>query len=525
MGMLDYGSYEEAREKFKWEQTWELFDGNRDNFNMGHECVDRHVGKGTAIRIKFDDRHREEYTFDELSKWSSQFAHALESLGVNPQDRVAIMLDPCIEYYTSLFGTMKRGAIAVPCYRQFGPDALEYRLKDSGAKLLITDKETLKIGAGLSNVTVITTGSQFNEFIGGHRESYRPRTAAKDVAVYQYTSGTTRKYPEAIKHYHRSIVTLMPAAVFGRGFRPGDRYFCPSSPAWGHGLWHGTLSPLALGIAVGAYSGKFDVEIFLEALEEFEIDNIGAAPTVYRMIKNSGLMPRYNLKIKKMHYTGEPMDTDTFEFLLKTFKVPPHSGYGSTEAGALIYQYAGFKDWVVKPGSLGKPMPGMEVALIDKEGIEVPRGAIGEIAMKRRKEWFRVKDAAVVDEDGYYWHKGRVDDVIISAGWTISPTEVEDAIQKHLAVLEVAVIGVPDKDRGQIVKAFIVPKQKPGPELKLNIQNFVKEKLSKHEYPREIEFLESFPKTEGGKIKREELKRRGAAGTLLSTGRMNHAVV
>ena len=498
----------EAREKFKWEQTWELFDGNHDNFNMGHECVDRHAGKGVAIRIKFHDRHREEYTFDELSKCSSQFANALESLGVKFQDRVAIMLDPSIEYYTSLFGTMKRGAIAVPCYRQFGPDALQYRLKDSGAKLLITDEEAPKIGADLPKVTVITTGSRFNEFIGGHRESYRTGTSARDVAVYQYTSGTTRKYPEAIKHYHRSIVTLMPAAVFGRGFKPGDRYFCPSNPAWGHGLWHGTLSPLALGIAVGAYSGKFDVEIFLEALEEFEIDNIGAAPTVYRMIKNSGLVSRYNLKIKKMHYTGEPMDTNTFEFLLKTFKAPPHSGYGSTEAGALIYQYAGFNGWAAKPGSLGKPMPGLEVALIDKEGNEVPRGTIGEIALKRRGEWFRVKDAAVIDEEGYYWHKGRVDDVIISAGWTISPTEVEDAIQKHPGVLEVAVIGVPDEDRGQIVKAFIVPKQEPKPKLKLEIQEFVKEKLASMSTPAKSNSWRVFRKPRGVRSRGKSSRRR-----------------
>ena len=508
MRMLEYETYEEAREKFTWEQTWEVFDGNPENFNMGHECVDRHVGKGTAIRIKFYDRHREEYTFNELSKWSSQFANALESMGIEFGERVAIMLDPCIEYYVSLFGTMKRGAIAVPCYSQFGPEALEFRLKDSSAKVLITTEETKKIGADLSKVAVITTGSNFQDFIKNKRDVYEPRTAAKDVAVYQYTSGTTRKFPEAIKHYHRSIVTLMPAAIFGRGFRPGDRYFCPSNPAWGHGLWHGTLSPLALGIAVGAYSGKFDMEVFLEGLEEFEIDNLGAAPTVYRMIKNSGLVGKFNLKIKKMHYTGEPMDTDTFQFLVETFGVPPHSGYGSTEAGAIIYQYAGFKNWLVKPGSLGKPMPGIEIALLDKEGKEVPQGTIGEIAMKRRGEWFRVKDAAVMDEDGYYWHKGRVDDVIISSGWTISPTEVEDVLQRHPAVLEVAVIGVPDKERGQIVKAFILPKQEPNQELKEEIQNFVKERLSKHEYPREIEFVKRFPKTEGGKIKKEELKGR-----------------
>lgn len=507
MRMLDYQTYEEACENFTWDQTWELFDGTPENFNMGHECVDRHMGKGTAIRIKFYDGHREEYSFDSLSKMSSQFAHALEGMGVQFRERVAIMLDPSIEFYVSVFGAMKMGAVAVPCYSQFGSEALEHRLKDSNAKVLIITDEHRKMVPAWPHLTVITVGPAFQNLLKNESDQYETKTVAKDVAVYQYTSGTTRKFPEAIKHYHRSIVTIMPAAIFGRGLRPGDRYFCPSTPTWGHGLWHGTFSPLALGIAVGAYSGKFDIEVFLKGLEEFEIDNLGAAPTVYRIMKNSDLVGKFNLKIKKMHYTGEPMDTDTFQFLKETFGVPPHSGYGSTEAGALIYQYAGFKNWVVKPGSLGKPMPGTEATLLDREGKEVHPGTIGEIALKRRGEWFRVKDAAVVDGDGYYWHKGRVDDVIISSGWTISPTEVEDMLQKHPAIKEGVVVGIPDEERGQIVKAFIVTDREPTEELKDEIKSFVKERLSKHEYPREIDFVKSLPKTEAGKIKRQELKK------------------
>lgn len=508
MKMLEYASYEEACEKFNWDQTWELFDGTPENFNMGHELVDRYARKGaTAIRIKFADEHREEYTFDQLAKLTSQFAYGLEQIGVQYGDKVAIMLEPSIEFYVSLFGTMKRGAIAVPFFTQFGPEAIEYRLKDSGAKALVTTKEKEEIVTGWPNLIIVTPGSSFQGLIDNRCERYESSTSAKDVAVCQYTSGTTRKFPDAINHYHRSIVTLMPAAIFGRGLRPGDRYFCPSNPAWGHGLWHGTLSPLALGIAVGAYSGKFDLETFLRGLEEFEIDNLGAAPTVYRMIKKSGLVKGCNLRIKKMHYTGEPMDTATFQFLVETFGVPPYSGYGSTEAGALIYQYAGFKNWVVKPGSLGKPMPGLEVALLNEKGEKAPQGMIGEIAVKRRGEWLRAKDAAVIDEDGYYWHKGRVDDVIISAAWTISPYEVEDALHRHPAVQEAVVVGVPNEERGQVVKAFIVANQDPDGKLKEDIQNFVKERLSKHEYPREIEFVRSLPRTEGGKVKREELKK------------------
>jgi acetyl-CoA synthetase len=506
MRMTEYRTYEEAVKEFTFSQAWELFDGTRKQFNIAHECLDRHRGSGTAVRIKFEDGHTEKYSFDEISKLSSQFANALASLAVNFGDRVAIMLDPSLDFYVTLFGTLKAGAIVVPCFTLFGPEAIKQRLVDSIAKLLVTTEEKTKILGASSTVRTVIAGKKLRSLMGKESERYEVNTSPNDLSVYQYTSGTTRKYPEAIKHYHRSIVNLMPAAIFGRGLQRGDRFFCPSSPAWGHGLWIGTFAPLALGIAVGAYSGKFNVARTLEALEEFEINNISAAPTVFRMLKKSGILRRYSLGIKKIHYTGEPMDMGTFHFLRDEFGVSPISGYGSTEIGPIIYNYAGFDNWEVKPGSMGKPMPGLEVKLIDDQGNDVSQGQIGEIALKRRGEWFRTKDAAVVDMDGYFWHKGRVDDIIISAGWTISPTEVEDILLMHKAVHEAAVVGVQDEDRGHIVKAFIVTNLKPSAELKSELQEFIKSKLSMHEYPREIEFVASLPKTEGGKVKRKELK-------------------
>jgi len=504
--MTEYKTYEEAARDFSFSQVWELFDGDRARFNIAHECMDRHAGKGTAVRIKFDDGHTEEYGFDEISRLSSQFACALEGL-VGSGDRVAIMLDPSLEFYVTLFGTLKRGAVVVPCFTLFGPEALRQRLEDSGAKILVTTEDKAALVDPKSAVGVITTGLQFSRLIEDQASTYEAQTAPEDVSVYQYTSGTTRKYAEAIKHYHKSIVNVMPATIFGRGLKQGDNFFCPASPAWGHGLWIGTFAPLALGVPVGAYSGKFDVARLLEALEEFKINNISAAPTVFRMIKNSGVLENYKLKIDRIHYTGEPMDVGTFDFSLERFGVPPISGYGSTEVGPIIYNYAGFDNWVVKPGSMGKPMPGLEVKLIDKQGKDVPQGQIGEIAFKRRGGWFRVKDAAVVDEDGYFWHKGRADDIVISAGWTISPTEVEDVLLMHGAVQEAAVVGVPDEERGHIVKAFVVTDVEPGSGLKKELKEFVRNKLSMHEYPRKIEFVESLPKTGGGKIRREELKK------------------
>ena len=507
MKILEYKTYEEAREKFTWNQVWDLFDGNKEQFNIAHECIDRHLGKGTAVRIKFDDGHTEEYTFDQISKWSSQFAHALNDRGIQPGERIAIMLDPSKEYYTSLFGALKQGCQVVPCFPLFGKEAVEYRLKDSGSKVLVTtEKQAEMIDQSLVKM-VIQTGSPFEELLEGKPGSFPIYpTKASDISVLQYTSGTTKNFPDAVSHYHKSLFNTIPNAVFVIGLRPGDRYFNPSSPAWGYGVWYGTLAPLALGVAVGTYNGRFDEQRILEALEEFEINNFSAAPTVYRRLKNSGIIDRYKLKIKKMSYSGEPFDLDTFEFIKTKFGVAPCSFYGSTEVGVIVANFGAFEDWVVKPGALGKPVMGLEVAVLDKAGKVAPRGTVGEIALKRGQEWFYIKDAGVVDEDGHFWCKGRSDDVIISAGWTLSSSEIESALSLHEDVLEAAVIPVPDKDRGQIVRAYVQTTRKPSPEFIKELQEFVKERLGKFEYPRQIEFLESIPKTGGAKIDRKKLK-------------------
>ncbi|OIN95870.1 MAG: hypothetical protein AUJ48_02410 [Deltaproteobacteria bacterium CG1_02_45_11] len=507
MSILDYKTYEEAREKFSWDQVWDIFDGDKNNFNIAHECIDRHVGKGTAIRLKFDDGHTEKYTFDQISKWSSQLANALKDSGVGPGDRVTIMLDPCWEYYTSLFAVFKLGCHAVPCFTLFGKDALEYRLKDSGSKVFITTPEKAEeIDKSLVS-RVIATGTDFEEFMKGKSDSFKPYpTKAQDISVLQYTSGTTKKFPDAINHFHKSVYTALPNSVFVIGLRPGDRYFCPSSPGWGYGMWYGTLTPLALGVAVGAYNGRFDEKKIMEALEEFEINNFSAAPTVYRRMKNSGVIDNYKFKIKKMSYSGEPFDLDTFEFIKKKFGVSPCSFYGSTEVGVILANFGGFEDWEVKPGALGKPMMGLDVAVVDDKENPVSQGADGEIVVKRRDKWFHVKDIGVVDEDGHFWCKGRSDDVIISAGWTLSSTEIESTLSLHKDVLEAAVIPVPDEDRGLIARAYVQTERKPDVEFIKELQEFVKARLGKFEYPRQIEFLVDMPKTVGGKTDRKALK-------------------
>jgi acetyl-CoA synthetase len=505
---LAYETYEEASKYYTPEERWTVFDGTKERFNITHECIDRHVGKGVAIRVKLSDGSSEQYTFDELSRYSSQFANFIEGLGVGKGERVAILLDPSLEFYVSLFGTLKRGAVAVVCSTLFGPEAIEYRLRHSQSRVLVAPRERLR-EVDVSSVGHVIAAEDIANSIARESDRYEPSTSADDLAVIQYTSGTTGP-PKAIPYMQKALANLAPTARFGWGIKEGDRFFCTSSPAWGHGLWAGTFAPLIFGVPTGTRSGKFDPELTLEALEEFNVNNATAVSTAWRKIVATGKVKDYRLSIEKLTYTGEPIDLDTFYELKEAFKVDPCSEYGTTEFGTICIDYTGFKDWKVKPASLGKPMLGVEVAIVDEEGRPLPPGAVGDIAVRKRGQWVRVGDAGMMDEDGYFWYKGRSDDVIKSSGYRIGPGEVEQVLNRHEAVLESAVIGVPDRERGQVVKAFIVlkPGYEPSDSLLRSIQEYAKSRLSRYAYPRLIEFVSELPKTLDGKIKRKELRLR-----------------
>ncbi|MFO1189827.1 MAG: acyl-CoA synthetase [Alphaproteobacteria bacterium] len=509
--LTDITDYAEATSAFSWDRVWDLFDGNKERLNIAHECVDRHPDRADALRIKFEDGHTEIHSFGVLKDISSRFANLLEAKGIARGDRVAVMVNPSLEFYGCMFGAMKRGAVAVPLFTLFGPEALALRLDDCKPKMIVVEPDYDMGEAARPDLVVLRAGADLRAQLAGQGAHYVPDTATNDLAFFQYTSGTTRALPEAIRHTHRAVVTLMVAALFGVGHKPGDRYFSPSSPAWGHGLSHSTISPLALGIAVGSYSGKFDVVRIFEALQEFEITNFAAAPTVFRMMRNSGLVKNYRYTLKKISFTGEPMDTATFDFITAAFGTPPCSMFGTTEVGAIIGSFPGFTGFTVKRGALGRPLPGCEVGVLDDSGNPCPTGQTGELMLKRRGAWFPVKDRGFCDEDGYIFHAGRSDDVIISAGWTMSAVEIEDVLLKHPDIREAAVIGVPDKVRGLIPKAFIVSPRR-GTEFEDEIKAFMKDRLSKHEYPRSIAFVAELPKTPAGKVNRKALRDMVAAG-------------
>jgi acetyl-CoA synthetase len=514
--LTDYSRYADAQAHAGSEALWALFDGDRDRLNIAHECITRHAdGTGrAAVRIAHADGRDEILSFDEIATGAARFAHWLDAQGIRPGDRIAFMLEPSLPFYVCLFGAMQTGAISVPLFTLFGLDGLRLRVDDCKPTLLITNANKAGVAHQIEGVRVIVADEGLLDEITHFSATYQPNTGANDLAVFQYTSGTTRELPEAVKHTHRALMTLMFAALYGTGIRPGDAFFCPSSPAWGHGLWHGTLAPLALGVSTGTFAGRFDAVRLMKALQDYKITNMSAAATHYRMMKNSGQAGDFTFSIRKLSYTGEPIDPATLQFIDETFHVPACSMYGTTEIGVVLVNYPGADDFTVKPGSLGKPIPGLKLQVQGPDGNASAPGVVGELMLWRRDRWETTKDLAKIDEDGYFYHAGRADDVIISAGWTMSAVEIENTLLKHPDVREAAVIGVPDMTRGQVVKAFVVTGRAASDAFVTELQTFTRERLAQHEFPRHVEFVDELPKTPAGKVHRKILREREAAAAV-----------
>lgn len=511
--LTEYTSFADAQAHANSRALWDLFDGDREYLNIARECIVRHAdGSGrAAVRIAHADGSDQILSFDQIAAGSARVAHWLDEQGIAPGDRIAFMLEPSLPFYLSLFGAMMTGAISVPLFTLFGPDGIRLRVDDCKPKILVTNAKKAEDCVGLQGTRVVVADEAFLKDIARFPATYETKTKANDLACFQYTSGTTRELPDAIRHTHKALVTLMFAALYGTGIRPGDEFICPSSPAWGHGLWHGTLAPLALGVTTGTFAGKFDPVRLMKALQDYKITNMSAAATHYRMMKNSGKAGDFKFAIKKLSYTGEPIDPATLEFIDKTFHVPACSMYGTTEIGVVLVNYPGANDFKVKPGSLGKPVPGLKLQVQRPDGTPTEPGEIGELMLWRRDRWETTKDLAKIDEDGYFYHAGRADDVIISAGWTMSAVEIENTLLKHDDVKEAAVIGVPDETRGQVVKAFIVTGRPASEEFFEELKTFTRERLAQHEFPRIIEVVSELPKTPSGKVHRKVLRDREAA--------------
>lgn len=533
--------YETLLEDFSWDKIRKNYRGNPDKiFNMGIEVCDRWAEDDPdRIAICWEDTtgKTEEWTYKELMEKSNQMANALMSMGIKKGDRVAGLLGKDMELIITIIASFKIGAIYVPLFTAFGPDAIMHRIADAGVSLLLTNKEQAKKieGQNISLEMLLSdslgkNGKTFWEFVNSlPKEHNTVDTLGNDPAIIQYTSGTTGLPKGAILN-HKGVLSLYPYFKFGLHLEEEDVFYGGADLGWAYGLVACTLGPLSLGIKTVLYKGMFEVEKVYQILDKYEVTNFAYAPTAYRMMMAVGTetLGKYKIKVRKFSSAGEPLDGEVVNFFKKNFGRAVYDHYGATETSMIVNNY-NILDMEIKPGSMGLPIPGYKIALLDDQGNTVEKDEVGQIAIDSTNEmfafggywnnpekftekmlgrWFLTGDLAKQDKDGYFWFQGRADDIITSAGYRIGPTEVEASLMEHPAVLEAAVVGKPDKEKGEIVKAFIVLNENndPSESLKEELSLFVKNKLSKHQYPKEIEFLKEFPKTLSGKTQRYLLK-------------------
>ena len=527
-------SYDEAYRSFRWEVP--------ARFNIGVAACDRHAtGDGRlALVYEAPDGTVERFSFDALKRLSNRCANALRGLGIRSGDRVGVLLPQRPETAIAHLAVYKLGAVAVPLFVQFGPDALEHRLADSGARALITDGENLpKVPCGLpdlATILVVDGDSGENKLfwptLERARDTFTPAdTAADDPAMIIYTSGTTGK-PKGALHAHRVLLGHLPGVQLPHDFfpQPGDFYWTPADWAWIGGLLDVLLPSLYFGVPVLAHRArKFDPEDAFALIGRHGVRNAFLPPTALKMMR---MVPsprrRFGLDLRSVASGGEALGEDILDWSREALGVAVNEFYGQTEANLLVGNCASL--YPVRPGSMGRPIPGHRVAVVSAAGEKVAPGETGIIAVHRPDpvmflgywnnvqataakfvgDWCLTGDVATPDADGYIWYKGREDDLISSGGYRIGPTDIEDCLMKHPAVLMAAAVGCPDPVRGEIVRAFVVPQPDaaPGPALGQEIREFVGERLAWYQAPRDIVFVDELPLTATGKIIRRELRER-----------------
>lgn len=533
--------YEELVESFSWEKVIQTFAWNvHEKFNMAHECCDRWADDPERVAVYWEDEsgNTDVWTYKRMKEQSNRMANALRSLGVQKGDRIAGLLGKEMELIITVLASWKIGAVYVPMFTAFGPEAIRYRLENSGCKVLVTNQEQAAKITDLDLSTQIllkdgitNTGQTFWEFIQSFSADHETEpTKLIDPCVIQYTSGSTG-LPKGAIWAHKILLSSYPYVRYAIGVENDDRFYGGADLGWAFGLINCTFVPLSYGVSILCYKGSFHVEKTYQLLDKYKITNFAYAPTAYRMMLTYGsdLIKKYNIRVKKFSSAGEPLNAEVVRFFKENFGREIYDHYGCTETGMIIDNF-NVTDMKVKPGSMGLPSPGFNLALVDEDGNIVKKGDVGQIALdttafpyfflgywqdeqktkeKIRGKWLLTGDLASVDEEGYYWFEGRADDIISSAGYRIGPFEVESSLIEHPAVTEAAVVGKPDEAKGEIVKAFIVlsPTYEPSEQLEKELSLFVKNKLSKHQYPREIEFVDQLPKTPSGKIQRFILKK------------------
>ena len=514
------------------------------HYNIGVDVCDRwaeieprriaifHVGAGGAV---------EEISYGALRESSNRLANALAGHGIGRGDRVAILLPQAPAVAASHIAIYKLGAIALPLAILFGNEAISYRLKDSGARVLITNARGLEKLAGaravLPDLELVLSidgpakgAEDFHAVLARATGDFTPAaTTSDDPALMVYTSGTTGP-PKGALHAHRVLIGHLPGIEFPHEFlpQPGDRFWTPADWAWAGGLLNVLLPALHYGVPVVAQKfEKFDPEEAYALMARMNVRNAFVPPTALRMLR-SAPPPQAGIRLRSVGSGGEALGAETYEWGKSALGVTINEFYGQTECNLVLASCAALG--VSRAGAIGKPVPGHTVAVIRPDGSQCAPGELGQIAIKRPDpvmfleywgkpdatrdkfigDWMTTGDQGVIDAEGYVQFIGRDDDVITSAGYRIGPTEIEDCLIRHPAVALAAVVGKPDPVRTEIVKAFIVLKsgQAPSDALAADIKDFVKTRLSAHEYPREVAFIEQMPMTTTGKVIRRLLRER-----------------
>ena len=544
--------YDAACRSFDWKNAAALLDGLPDgHLNIAHEAIDRHVAAGhggqIALRWIAKSGERTDYTYAELARQVNRFANVLRDRGLQPGDKVYGLLGRVPELYIAALGTLKAGCVFCPLFSAFGPEPIQARMQIGGANALITSTRLYKrkvtgIRQSVDTLKEVFTidGSVLDTvdlapLMDAASDAFATAlTDPEDPALLHFTSGTTGK-PKGVVHVHQAVVAHDTTGRIALDLRAGDVFWCTADPGWVTGTSYGIIAPLTNRATMIVDEAEFDVTRWYDILETEKVNVWYTAPTAIRMLMKAGAEAIGDHKFPHLRFmasVGEPLNPEAVIWGKETFGMPFHDNWWQTETGGIMI--ANYAAMDVKPGSMGKPLPGITAGIVEVSGDHVTEltkpMAMGELALRpgwpsmmrgylheeaRYKKcfkdgWYLSGDLAMRDADGYFWFVGRADDLIKSSGHLIGPFEVESALMEHDAVAEVAVIGLPDETAGQIVKAYVAlkPGHKPTEDLRLDLMGHARKRLGPAVAPKEIAFRQNLPKTRSGKIMRRLLKAR-----------------
>jgi len=513
-----------------------------DDYNIGYDCVDKHADteKKNKIALYWEnsDGNSDKITYNEMKRLTNKFGNVLRGLGFEKEDRFLIRLPNLPEFQISFLGGVKIGAVPIPSSCMFRPHEIEYRINDSESKAVITTSKYVKQVTeikdncpSLEHIIVVDTPNDnqldYNALMNkaSQKLDLEP-TKKEDMAFFCYTSGTTGK-PKGVVHLHRWVPGNDPSVLFWQDAKDDDILAHTGDLNWIFPLGNGFLYPWRHGFSTFIYDGRFEPNRWYELIEKYEITNLASVPTAYRIfvaVKDAEIT--YDLSsLRHCISAGEPLNPEVIRKWKEMFGLEVYDGIGMTE---IMVYLSNLRDMKIKLGSCGRPQPGKICGIIDQKGNLVKKGEPGILGVKVtdpglfkkywnkpekteesfKNGWFLSGDVLYQDEDDYYWFSSRDDDLIMAAGYRISPFEVESAIISHQEVLECAVVASPDEIRGVIVKAFIIlhDMNKASDGLIKDIQDHAKKVAAPYKYPREIEFVDTLPKTQSGKIKRKQLR-------------------